>query len=121
MPYTDIFGYTPPVRPTLLLEEPPRELWNAMTAKLESTHNKTQLLRMAETFIPWFSPYGEILRARPGETAQKAWEAIDMLKSTTMKTDIARGVALILASHQNLQAYVDSFSDGLRLLWRKVL
>jgi len=119
MPYQDIFGYTP--RPTLVLEEPPRELWDAMIAKLESTHNKTQLLRMAEAFTPWFSPYGEILRARPGETAQKAWEAVDMMKSSTMKTDIARGVALIFASHQNMQSYVDSLSDGLRLLWRKVL
>jgi hypothetical protein len=114
----DIFGYS---RPTLVLEEPPRELWDDMTTKIESTHNKPQLLRMAETFAPWFSNYGEILRARPGETAQKAWETIDMMKSSTIKTDIAHGVALILASHHNLQAYVDSLSDGMRLLWRKVL
>ena len=116
-----MFGYTPLVRPTLTLEEPPRELWDAMTAKLETTHNKTQLLRMAETFIPWLSPYGEILRARPGETPKKANETIDMMKTSTMKCDIARGIALIVASHQNLQAYVDSLSDNLRLLWRKVL
>lgn len=118
MPYQDIFGQS---RPTLVLEEPPKELWDAMAAKLESTHNKTQLLRMAETFVPWLSAYTEILRARPGATAQKAWETIDMLKSSTMKTDIARGIALILASQQNMQQYVDSLSDGMKQLWRKVL
>ena len=121
MAYQDLYGYTPPIKPTLTLEEPPRELWDAMTSKLETTHNKTQLLRMAETFAPWLSLYGEILRAKPGEKPKKAYEIIDMMKTSTMKADIARSIALIVASHQNLQAYVDSLSDGLRLLWRKVL
>lgn len=92
-----------------------------MTVKLETTHNKSQLLNFSQALSVWLSPYGEILRARPGEKPSKAYETIDMQKSSTQKVDIARGVALILSSPHNLNLYIDSLSDGLRKLWRKVL
>ena len=106
---------------TLVLEEPPHELWDAMASRLESTCTKQQLSLYAETFIPWLGKYGEVMKARPGETPQRAEEAIEMLKSNTAKSNISRGVALILTSQQNLQKYVDSLSNGMRELWRLVL
>lgn len=114
----DIFGYS---KPTLVLEEPPKELWDSMTTMLDTKHNKTQLLRIGELLGHWLFPQGEVLRARPGEKPKKAYEIIEMQKSSTMKNGIARGVALILASPHNMKLYVDSLSDGLKLLWRKVL
>ena len=44
-----------------------------------------------------------------------------MLKSTTSKYVITEGVALILASSDNLQLYIDSLKPNLRQLWREVL
>ena len=107
--------------PNLVLEEPTADQWSAITDLLESRCTKTQVLSYAETFIPWFSKYGKVMRATKDGRVVEATETTLMMKSNTSKHGIAQGVALILASDQNLQMYIDTMSDDLKELWRMLL
>jgi hypothetical protein len=121
MPNEDLFGNTVPTLPNLVLEEPTGEQWGNIVNFLEGRCTKNQLLNYAETFIPWFSKYGKIMRATRTGRIVEATEATLMTKTNSSKHVIAQGVALILASEQNLKLYVDTLSDGMKELWRTVL
>ena len=120
-PNEDLFGNTVPTLPNLVLEEPTGEQWSNIVNFLEGRCTKNQLLNYAETFIPWFSKYGKIMRATRNGRIVEATEATLMTKTNSSKHVIAQGVALILASEQNLKLYVDTLSDGMKELWRTVL
>ena len=121
MPQDSIFGDSIPTLPDLVLEEPTPDQWIAITGHLESRCTKNQLLNYAETFCPWFSEYGRIMRTTRNGRVVEATEATLMMKTSSSKDIIAQGLALILASDQNLQMYVDSMSDGFKELWRTIL
>ena len=117
----DLFGNSIPTLPNLMLEEPTADQWNSITDFLENRCTKNQLLHYAETFSPWFSQYGKVMRATRSGRVVEATEVTQMMKTNTSKNGIAQGVALILASDQNLQMYIDSMSDELQELWRTIL
>ena len=116
-----LFGDSISTLPNLVLEEPTADQWISTTNLLESRCNKNQLLTYAETFCPWFSEYDKIMRVNRSGHVVEASEAMMMTKTNSPKRIIAQGLALILASDQNLQLYVDSMSDELKELWRTVL
>ena len=118
-PNTNLFGEAMPQN--LVLEEPPKEQWNAMAEQLNTRCNKQQLLNYAESFIPWFSKHGDIFLSTQNGRIRRADEITLMVKNSTNKGEIARGVAIILASQQNLHAYVDSLSEDMKSLWRTLL
>ena len=117
----DLFGNSIPTLPNLVLEEPVGDQWNAITDFLESRNTKTQLLNYAEAFIPWLSQYGKVMRTTRNGRIVEATEVALMMKTNTTKHGIAQGLALFLASDQNMQKYVDAMSEELRQLWRTVL
>lgn len=121
MAQTDLFGNSIPTLPSLVLEEPTADQWNAICNFLENRNTKSQLLNYAEAFCPWFSQYGKVMRATRNGRVLEATEAMLMTKSNSSKHSIAQGLALILASDQNLKMYVDSMSDELQELWRTLL
>lgn len=117
----DLFGNSVPTLPNLVLEEPTADQWNAIKDFLESRCTKNQLLDYANAFQLWFNDYGKVMRATRDGRILEASEATMMMKSNTSKQGIAQGIALILASDQNLSMYVDTMSDELKELWRTVL
>ena len=117
----DLFGNSVPTLPNLVLEEPTADQWNAIKDFLESRCTKNQLLDYANAFQLWFNDYGKVMRATRDGRIFEASEATMMMKSNTSKQGIAQGIALILASDQNLSMYVDTMSDELKELWRTVL
>ena len=121
MAQTDIFGNSIPTLPSLVLEEPTADQWSAITDFLESRSTKNQLLSYAETFIPWFSKYGKVMRTTRNGRVVEATEATLMTKTNSSKHCIAQGLALVLASEQNLKMYVDTMSQELQELWRTLL
>ena len=118
---TNLFGDTIETLPSLVLEEPTAEQWNATTSLLENCCNKQELLTYAETFSPWFNKYSKVMRATRNGRIVEATETTQMMKSGTSKNGIAQGVALILASEQNLKQYIDTLSTEMKSLWRIVL
>lgn len=121
MPQTDNFGDSIETLPTLVLEEPSCEEWKAMQNTLESRCNKQELLRYAEAFIPLMEEYSDIMRATRDGNIVKATECFSMVKSSTSKQQIAKGVALFLSNKQNMEIYLASLSANLKTLWRMVL
>ena len=121
MPQKNLFGDSIPTLPNLVLEDPTADQWSSITEFLESRCNKGQLLTYAESFSPWFSGYGKILRTARNGRVVEASETIMMTKTNSSKHVIAKGLALILACDHNLQMYIDSMSDNLKELWRAIL
>ena len=105
----------------LVLEEPLRHVWNAMQDKLNSGCNKQQLQHYAEAFIPWLKNYDKVYKKLSDGSIVEANELKAMVSSNSSKYVIASGVALILASSDNLQSYIDTLKPELCELWRKVL
>ena len=105
----------------LLLEEPIRQKRNEMESKLNSGCNKQQLQRYAETFIPWLGKYSKIYKQCTDGSIKEAEELTAMMKNTSSKFVITEGIALILASKENLQHYIDSLKPNIRELWQTIL
>lgn len=121
MAQTDLFGNSVPTLPNLVLEEPTADQWVAITDFLESRSTKNQLLNYAGALAPWLSQYGKVMRTTRNGRVVEATEAMLMSKSNSTKRNIAQGLALVLASEQNLKMYVDSMSDELQEFWRILL
>ena len=121
MAQTDLFGNSVPTLPNLVLEEPTADQWVAITDFLESRSTKNQLLNYAGALAPWLSQYGKVMRTTRNGRVVEATEAMLMSKSNSTKRNIAQGLALVLASEQNLKMYVDSMSSELQELWRILL
>lgn len=121
MAQKDLFGNSVPTLPNLVLEEPIADQWENITCFLENRCNKSQLLGYAEAFTPWFSQYGKVMRRTRDGHVVEAKETTLMTKSNVSKHTVAQGVALILASEENLKLYVVSLSEGLKELWRTIL
>ena len=116
-----LFGNSIPTQPNLVLEEPIIDQWSNITSFMESRCTKNQLLNYAETFIPWFSNYGKVMRTTKNGRVVEATEIALMTKPNTSKHGIAQGLAFVLASDHNQRLYVDTMSDGLKQLWRTIL
>ncbi|MBQ3753427.1 MAG: hypothetical protein II864_07765 [Prevotella sp.] len=121
MAQTNLFGNSVPTLPNLVLEEPTADQWVAITDFLESRSTKNQLLNYAGALAPWLSQYGKVMRTTRNGRVVEATEAMLMSKSNSTKRNIAQGLALVLASEQNLKMYVDSMSQELQELWRTLL
>jgi hypothetical protein len=105
----------------LLLEEPQRQKWETIENTLNAGCNKQQLQRFAETFISWLGKYTKVYKQDAKGNIKEAEELTAMLKSTSSKYVIAEGVALILASKDNLQHYVHSLNPKMQELWQTIL
>lgn len=121
MAQTDLFGNSVPTLPNLVLEEPTADQWGAIVDFLESRSTKNQLLNYAGALAPWLSKYGKVMRTTRNGRVVEATEAMLMSKPNASKHNIAQGLALVLASEQNLKMYVDSMSNELQELWRTLL
>ena len=113
--------YNDPQESTIVLHEPTRQQWEAMQGMLENRCNKEELLRYAETFIPWLGKYPQIMRATNDGRVVIATECTAMMKGNSPKWEIAQGVALILSDEQNLQTYLNTLKPEMKALWRMVL
>ena len=120
MAQKDLFGYTPPQLPTLLLHEPERKRWEETAAYLDSHSTKVDLLNYAEALTAWLGKYN-VYRATDDSKPVKATEIIDITKSSNSKATIAYGVALILADQQNMQSYVETLDEEMKNLWVSML
>jgi hypothetical protein len=121
MAQKDLFGNSIPTLPSLILEEPNADQWKSICTFLENRSSKNQLLNYAQTLTPWFSQYGKLMRASSNGSIVEATELSLITKSNTSKHDIAYGLALIMASRQNLKMYVETMSNELQELWRTLL
>ena len=106
---------------TIVLEEPRNNQWYYMQNMLLAHLNKQQLLSYAEAFIPWLSKYSKVQRMDSEGRLSEANEIAVMIKPSSSKDNIARGLALILGSNHNLQLYLQSATPGFRQLWQQVM
>lgn len=117
----DLFGNSVPTLPSLVLQEPTAQQWEDITAYLENHNSKEQLLNYAVALNSWFMNYGRVMCSRRNGHVTECPETTLMTKSNSSKHAIAQGVALIMASEQNLQLYIDQMSDEMKALWRTLL
>ncbi len=120
MAQKDLFGYTPPLPPKLLLHEPDSTRWKEMAAYLDSHSTKVDLLNYAEALTAWLGKYN-VYRAADDSKPVKATEIIDITKSSNSKATIAHGLALVLADQQNMQSYVETLDEEMKNLWVSML
>lgn len=121
MEHKELFGNSVPTLPNLVLHEPDSKQWRNTQIELENRCNKQELLKFANTFIPWLSKFHRIFRTTSDGRIIEATECTEMLKSNTSKSQIAKGVALIVGDDQNTKDYISSLSIEMKTLWRMVL
>ena len=92
-----------------------------MQGMLETHCNKEELLRYAEAFMPWLGQYSHMMRATSDGHTVEATECTAMMKSNSIKWEIAQGVALILSDEQNMKTYIATLKPEMKALWRTVL
>ncbi len=123
MKQTQLFdGFFPeqPENP-LLLNEPPQHRWQEVTQLLNDHCTKQLLLTYAACLQPWVAQYTVVYIVGQDGSQRKADEITLMMKSSTIKEQIGRGLAIILGDDQNLSAYLNSLSPELRLLLQTVI
>lgn len=106
---------------TLMLHTPSQKEWGSTQSMLEMRHDKEELLTLAESFQPWLSQFKLIVRKNDNGDTIEATECTDMRNTTSNKTRIARGIALIVADEQNMQAYIATLSTEMVTLWHMLL
>ncbi len=114
----DLYGYIQ--KPTLVLHEPDNNLWRDIVLLLNSHCTKVELLNYAEALNDWLGQY-EVMRASSSGKSVRATEVEEMTKSNMQKTDIAKGLALVLADQQNMLSYLETLSESMLQLLRTVL